>query len=116
MKQRNVFVKVVSILVILLMFMQIVPQSIFSFLKKEIYSAEKSISLKGVDESLSIDYDPNGGVIKYGTVDNVGARKENDVNNLIYKNEEVMHFPSDYIYATGENGERLFQGAELNNP
>lgn len=116
MKPSNIFVKVVCILVLLIMLIQIMPQGGFILPKKEIYRAEKNISSKEVGESLSIDFDPNGGVIKYGTVDHVGARKENDVNNLIFKNEAVMHFPSDYIYATGENGERLFPGAELNHP
>ena len=35
---------------------------------------------------------------------------------IIFDGEEVMHFPSDYVYAEDENGNRLFSGAELGNP
>ena len=41
MKQRNIFVKVVCILVLLIMFIQIMPQGGFILPKKEIYSVKK---------------------------------------------------------------------------
>ena len=46
--------------------------------------------------TYSINYDPNDGVITYGVVGNVGARKENDTNNVIYKGTKYKLFPSYY--------------------
>ncbi len=71
-----------------------------------------SAAYSDAENTLSIDFDPNDGVITYGTVDSVGACKENDTNNVEFDYCEYMSFPSDYIWAKDENGTRLFAGSE----
>ena len=110
MKKLRFISRAVSFMTVMLLLVQGVPQATVSDIITA-YASDNSVEL-----SLSIDYDPNGGVISYGTVDKVGARAENDTNNIVFDGEEVMHFPSDYIYAKDENGNRLFPDAELGNP
>ena len=61
--------------------------------------------------TYSINFDPNGGVLKYGTVGNIGACKENDTNNQTYNGSAYRMFPTYYENLTDANGQLLFPGA-----
>ena len=60
--------------------------------------------------TYSINYDPNEGVITYGTVGKVGACEENDTNNEVYRGSKFKKFPSDYENLTNADGTLMFPG------
>ena len=67
-------------------------------------------SLEKDFNTYSINYDPNEGVITYGTVGKVGACEENDTNNEIYRGSKFKKFPSDYENLTNADGTPMFPG------
>ena len=63
-------------------------------------------------KTYTINYDPNEGVITYGTVGKVGACEENDTNNEVYRGSKLKKFPSDYENLTNVDGTPMFPGCK----
>jgi hypothetical protein len=66
------------------------------------------------ENEYSIHYDPNDGVIHYGTIGEIGASEKKDVNNSIFRGTAYKKFPSYYMDLEDVNGNLLFPGAGEN--
>ena len=85
------------------------PNDIIEYTKGTADDTSKDAAEKDMN-TYSINYDPNEGVITYGTVGKVGASEENDTNNEVYRGSKFKKFPSDYENLTNADGTLMFPG------
>ena len=103
-----------SLMAVLLMLLQIIPQSVFPT-TLAVKAAEKA-ELIELEQSLAVDYDPNEGIIKYGHTGEVGMRSKNDIDTPYGTNTKTVFFPSQVAESVDENGNLLFPDYDPENP